>query len=338
MTVPTAAWVRGLPKAQLHVHLEGCIPPALVLERARDTGRDDLARGVPDLSGGLGPFLAHLDRSCAVMDAAEHLERIAAHASRTALAEGVVHTEAIVNPTHWPAWAGRLTEFVDAFDRGFARAEAEGAPWTQLSLSIKRTQSTDEALALVRWIIDARHPRVGALSIDGNEAAEGRTADRFAPAFALAKEHGIPRTVHAGESSGPEGVLDAITRLHAQRIDHGIRAIEDPDTVAFLVAQDPPIALDVCPRSNRVLGAAPVGTPHPAGALHDAGVRLTVGTDDPELFGSPLTSEYLALAEEFGWGRDVLAGLARDSIEASFVDEETRQLYLDRLANYLDGA
>jgi adenosine deaminase len=167
-----------------------------------------------------------------------------------------------------------------------------------------------------------RHPRVAALSIDGNEAVTGRTGPRFAEAFHMAARGGLRRTVHAGESSGPEGVRDAIACLGAERIDHGVRAIEDPSLVAELA--DRGIPLNVCPHSNVLLGLYPSRAEHPIDALRRAGVRVSVNTDDPGLFGCRLDEEYAANAATFNWDAGVVRQLARTSIEASFADSETK--------------
>jgi adenosine deaminase len=167
-----------------------------------------------------------------------------------------------------------------------------------------------------------QHPRVVALSIDGNEAAAGRTGARFADAFRMAAEAGLHRTVHAGESSGPEGVWDALQFLHAERIDHGIRAIEDPVLLAHLA--DSSVTLNVCPGSNVKLGVYPDLSAHPLDALRRAGVRVTINTDDPALMSTDLVSEYRASAEAFGWDAGVLHQVARTSIEAAFCDANSR--------------
>jgi adenosine deaminase len=301
-----------MPKAEVHVHLEGCIPDSVLPTSARAMGP------VEDL----GALLAHLDRACAHVVAADQLATIARALASRARRDGVGYTDAIVNPTHWPAWRGRLGALVDALDSGFAEAEADGLPPTALCVSIKRTQSAAEAVELVEEVVALGHPRVVALSIDGNEAAEGRTGARFAAAFRVAKDRGLRRCVHAGESSGPEGVRDAIHHLLAERIDHGVRAVEDPALVRELA--DRQIPLDVCPTSNVVLGLAPSFGDHPVEPLRRAGVAVSLNTDDPLLFGCDIVGEYHRCATVFGWTHADVASIARTSITASFAPPELR--------------
>src|SRR5262249_4847089 len=157
---------------------------------------------------------------------------------------------------------------------------------------------------LVETLAALRHPRVVALSIDGNEAAAGRTGPRFADAFRRAAAAGLKRTVHAGESSGPEGVRDAVGLLGADRIDHGVRAIEDASVVEMLAERG--IPLGVCPTSNLTLNVAASIQAHPIDALRRAGVAVSINTDDPALLRTSLEREYALCRDAFGWSDEVV--------------------------------
>jgi adenosine deaminase len=322
----TPEFITALPKAEIHVHLEGCFEPADVERLARAAG-EPLPRPVDrlfDMTGlDLRAFLDLLDWTCGLVRTREQLAQAAyAFAKREARA-GVNYADLIVNPTHWSAWQGRLDEFVDALDAGFRDAEVDGLTRVGLCLSLLRQQTASEALELVDWMVERRHPRVVALSIDGNEAAAGRTGSRFAAAFRKAADAGIHRTVHAGESSGPEGVWDALEFLCAERIDHGIRAIEDPRLVVALAERG--IPLNVCPGSNVQLGMYPDLRAHPLDRLRQAGIPVTLNTDDPALMATDLVGEYAAAAAAYGWGRDVVVEIAHNGVEASFCDADLQQ-------------
>jgi adenosine deaminase len=325
----TAAYVTAVPKAEVHVHLEGCFEPADVEQLAREAG-EPLPRPAAqlfDVTGlDLTAFLEILDWSCGLVRTPPQLARAAYAVAQREARAGAGYADVIVNPTHWSAWHQRLDAFVDALDQGFAQAEADGLPRVGLSVSLLRQQSASEALELVEYLLERRHPRVVALSIDGNEAAAGRTGPRFADAFRRAAQAGLHRTVHAGESSGPEGVRDALEFLLAERIDHGVRAIEDPDLVAELV--DRRVPLDVCPGSNVLLGTYPDRASHPLEALRRAGVRVSINTDDPALMGQTLVGEYVASAQTYGWDPAIVRQVARTSIEASFCDDDLRRRLL----------
>jgi adenosine deaminase len=325
--VITQERIRALPKAEVHVHLEGCFEPSDVEQLAREAGE-----AMPPLDlkgGGLSELLTVLDWSCSLVRTSGQLARATYAFAEREARNGVGYAELIVNPTHWSAWRDRLNAFVDAIDTGLREAEQDGLPPVGVCLSLLRQQSASEALELVEWLVDLRHARIVALSIDGNEAAAGRTGPRFAEAFRTAANAGLHRTVHAGESSGPEGVRDALEILLAERIDHGVRAVEDPELVAELV--DRQIPLNVCPGSNVQLGQYSDRASHPLEALRRAGVRVSINTDDPALMRHSLVSEYVDTASVYSWDMDVVRDMARTSIEASFCDAELRRRLLAAL-------
>ena len=221
---------------------------------------------------------------------------------------------------------------IDAIDAGFAAAEQDGLPPVGLCVSLLRTQSADAAAELVDSLIALRHPRGGARSSAGTAAAAGRTGPRFAEAFRRAGAAGLRRTVHAGESSGPEGVRDAIELLGADRVDHGVRAIEDPELVALLA--DRRIPLGVCPTSNLKLGVYAAIEAHPIDRLRRAGVAVSLNTDDPVLLGASLEGEYALCSHAFGWSDEDLRALARNSIDASFANADVKASLLGALARW----
>jgi adenosine deaminase len=274
----------------------------------------------------LTSFLELLDWTCSLVRSSEQLATAAYAFARREADSGVGYADLIVNPTHWSAWRGRLAAFIDALDAGLSEAEADGLTPVGVCVSLLRQQTSAQALELVDWLIEHRPRRVVALSIDGNEAAAGRTGPRFAEAFRKAARAGIHRTVHAGESSGPEGIRDALEFLLAERIDHGVRAIEDPALVDELV--DRRIPLDVCPGSNVLLGHYPDRVSHPLEMLRSAGVRVSINTDDPALLGTSLSAEYVESARAYGWDRATLVSLAQTSIEASFANWDIRRRLL----------
>jgi adenosine deaminase len=138
--------------------------------------------------------------------------------------------------------------------------------------------------------------------------------------------------VHAGESSGPEGVRDAIELLGADRIDHGVRAIEDPDLVAMLA--DRRIPLGICPTSNLCLGVYAAIEDHPIDRLRRAGVVVSINTDDPVLLGASLEGEYALCSKAFGWSDDVCRVLARNSIDASFANADLKAQLIQALSRW----
>jgi adenosine deaminase len=330
--------IRGIPKAEIHVHLEGCfdLDDLVVLAKAAGerlpTGGANLFNvdAIDDETFGVSNFLELLDWECGLVRTREQAARTAYRFAARESASGVRYADLIVNPTHWGAWHADVPGLFDALASGLDEAEQDGFCPASLCVSLLRQQSAQDAAEIVDWMIETRPARVVALSIDGNEHAAGRTGPRFAEAFQRAGAAGFMRTVHAGESSGPEGVWDAIDLLGADRVDHGVRAIEDPELVKTLA--DRQIPLDICPRSNLILGLYASRADHPIDRFRLAGIPVSVNTDDPSALGFRLESEWSACAATFGWDGAVLRDLARTSIEASFASPELKQALLAELA------
>jgi adenosine deaminase len=321
---PARDWIVALPKAEVHLHLEGAVPPGVAAgpESAAD----------PPVIGSLAELLAYLDRLCGQIERPEQLGEIARRLSRRGREAGARHLDVIVNPLHWPHWRRRLGAMVDVLDGALREAEHDGGPTVGVCVSVSRTATAQHAQELVELVLALAHPRVVGLSIDGNEAA-GSHNERFAGAFATAARAGLRRCAHAGESSGPTGVREAVEMLGAERIDHGIRCVEEPGLVAELAERGVP--LDICPTSNVVLGLVPDLGAHPIEPLRRAGVAVSVNTDDPLLYGIDLVGEYERCASSFGWGRAELGDVARTSIQSCFAAPERRAEMLDELERYL---
>ena len=201
------AFLTRLPKIELHVHLESTMPGELLERFAAEQGRT-LPRPAAELyhcsAEDLSDFLEFLDGICSYVGTEEDLAEVAERFSQESRQENILYAETILNPTHWPQFT--VSQIITALTAGFDRGQAAGGTDCRFTLSLSRTQSAEEAMALVEEMIRCRTPRLVGLSIDGNEALSGRTGERFAPAFAAAANAGFGRTVHAGESSGPEGV------------------------------------------------------------------------------------------------------------------------------------
>ncbi|RFA18068.1 adenosine deaminase [Subtercola boreus] len=342
--------IRALPKAEVHVHLEGSLELADLLELAKAAGaplpgpaatlfdvsthdnpgafENGTGGGASNGIGvtGLSGFLQFLDWEGSLVRSREQLARIAYRFAARQSASGVRYTDAIINPTHWAPWASDVAGLFDALASGLDEAEADGLATVNLCYSLLRTQSAEAGVRAATWLTENRPARVIALSIDGDERSAGRTGIRFAEAFDIAARGGLRRTVHAGESSGPEGVWDAIRLLHADRIDHGVRAIEDPELVDYLAEHE--IPLGICPRSNLTLGIYPDLESHPLAELQRRGVIVTVNTDDPAPLGTRLENEWALVAGAYDWGLPELVTLAKASVAASFAPDDLQRSML----------
>jgi adenosine deaminase len=181
-------------------------------------------------------------------------------------------------------------------------------------------------VAIARRHAENRHPYVVGFNLVGDEAAW--PADLFSDAYEVAAGSGLGCTIHAGEHAGPESVRAAL-ELPITRISHGVRAVEDPALVAELA--DRGIVLEVCPSSNVALGLFPTYEDHPLGALREAGVRVTLGSDDPPYFGCSIGSEYAVAHERIGFEEGQLNDVTRTAVEAAFAEDAAKAALFARL-------
>ena len=321
----------ALPKAELHCHIEGAMPPALARSIAR---RNGLA--LPhDLTGADGrwawsdfpSFLETYDRAAGVLrTAADYAELVQAYLAGCA-AEGAIYVEIFCSPDHAAAIGLPYGEQLRGLADGIDRAQAAHGIVCRIVVICLRHLGPARARDLAAVMLAERHPHVVGFGMAGAETMHD--AADFAPAFALVDAAGYPCTAHAGEVVGAESVRAALAALPLQRIGHGVRAIEDPLLVRELVRRG--VTLEVCPGSNIALGLYRDRRDHPLRRLLEAGCRVTLNSDDPAFFDTSIGREYDLAADELGFSRAELAGITRVALEAAFVDESTRERLLQRL-------
>ncbi|MFR6095228.1 MAG: adenosine deaminase family protein [Dysosmobacter welbionis] len=259
----------------------------------------------------------------------ETAQQIAYRHAKYAQEQGILYTEIIVNPSHWKNI--RTGELLTGVLEGFDQAGADGLPDCRLLVSLRREQDTASARRTIEWILSHRHPRLVGVSVDGNEACSQDSNQRFAPLLARAAEAGLGIAVHAGESSGPEGVQEALELLGAKRIDHGVRAVEDLKLLERLLRER--ISLNICYTSNVAGGLYTPGN-HPLGELYSRGISVTVNTDDPQLLRVSLSQELQRVAEQYHWKIEELLKLQYYAVDAAFCTEERRSELLSRLHQF----
>lgn len=319
--------LRALPKLELHIHLEGTFDLDTMCCLAEKNGVP-LPRPREALISfsGLSEFLDLLDWICSLAREKKDARDLAYHFAEYAREQGIVYAEVMVNPSHWKNLA--VGDVVSGILEGFDQAGADGLPDCRLLVSLRREQSAASAERTVEWVFSHPHSRLLGLSADGNEALAKDSNRHLAPFFAKAREAGLGVTVHAGESSGPEGVAAALDCGGAQRIDHGVRAVEDGALLERL--QKDRVPLNVCFTSNVVGGLYSAET-HPLKRLYDKGLLVTVGTDDPMLLNNTLCQELSKVAGQYGWTMEDLVRLQYNAIQAAFCTEEEK----DRLREQL---
>lgn len=314
----------GLPKAELHLHLEGAIRPETAEELADRYGRPAPRTG---RFAGLADFVVAYEQARDLIGSLDDLRRIAAEVLTTARENGVVWTEVHLIP---PTYAGRLgpeEAVVEAVLDGFASAASPDAA-AALIVGVNRMLPLAAAWRSLELALAYRDRGVVGLGLAADEARF--PASLFTEVFRAAAAAGLPAVPHAGEAAGADSVRTCVERLGARRINHGIRAVEDPSLVELLA--DRGIGLDVCPTSNVALEVVPSLDDHPLPALLRAGVPLSLNTDCPLFVRTTTAGEYAEARRAFGLTVDDLATIAENSLRSSSCPTDRRKPALARIA------
>ena len=312
-------FIANLPKAELHLHIEGTLEPELMFELARRNGAalsyesvDALRRAYEftDLQSFLNIYYA----GAGVLRTRDDFFEMALAYFSKAASQNVRHAEIFFDPQTHTQRGIPFAAVIEGIRDAQQVAERELHVTSKLILCFLRHLSEDDALQT----LDEAMPYRDALVAVGLDSAEGGNPPRkFARVFARAREAGLLAVAHAGEEGPPEYIWEALDVLGARRIDHGVRCLEDPMLVARLAADQ--IPLTVCPLSNVKLRVFDSMRDHNLRALLDRGVKVTINSDDPAYFGGYINENYLAVAEALDLSREELEHLARNSFEASFV-------------------
>jgi adenosine deaminase len=326
--------IRKMPKVELHVHLEGSIQPETFLTLAR---RHKIHLPADDLAGlrrwyaftDFGHFIEVYLKIAASLKSPKDIEWIAREFLSGQAQQNIQYCEIIYTPyNQFLANGIPFDEQIDALNRARTWARADLGIECQFIMDISRETQPEEGLTVARWAISAMDQGVCALGLGGPE--RGNPPEKFQEAFALAREAGLPAIPHAGETEGPDSIRGALTYLHPARIEHGVRCMEDPDLVDVLRARQ--IPLDVCPTSNICLKVFPSLDQHPLREMMDAGLFVTLNSDDPPLFNTTLTDEYLKAVKDLGLTLTELLGLVNNGIRAALLPEARKETLLESFA------
>jgi adenosine deaminase len=322
--------LRLLPKAHLHLHLEGAMRATTLAELAAEAGVP-----TPPIRGytSFTEFGLQYRAASALVRTEEHLRRVVREVVDDAADDGAVWVEPHFYPPRFVGQLGSAEEVLEiVLDEGQRAAAARGIGCGWI-VSALRDFATGQAVELAK--LAARYAGAGVVSF-GLAADEALfPPEPFAEAFAIARDAGLISAPHAGELAGPASVYGALDALGAKRICHGVRAVEDPALVERLVTDG--IVLDVCPTSNVMLAVVPSIEEHPLVRLLDAGVACSLNGDDPLLFGPGLLAEYELVRDSLGLDDSRLAQLARSSVTGSGAPEELKSTAVAAIEGWLEG-
>jgi adenosine deaminase len=317
-----------LPLAELHVHLEGTAPPALI-QRLADRNGLKVPDGVfssPDRFRWVDflDFLRTYDLAASVIRTEQDYRDITYEYLMGCAAEGAIYVELIVSPDHAASVGLTDEQHYGGIAAGIDDARRDAGIEGRMLVTAIRNFGVEAAVDIARR---EHHPYVVGFNLAGDEA--GYPASLFTEAYALASERGLGCTCHAGEHDGAESVRQALALPGISRISHGVRAVEDPALVEEIAERG--IVLEVCPTSNVATKVFSGYESHPFRALHEAGVKLTLGSDDPPYFGATIGGEYAVARERFGFEEGELETITRTAVRGSFADDAVKNALLNRI-------
>jgi adenosine deaminase len=325
-----------MPKVELHLHLEGAIAPRTLLELASQNGVELPARDVAGVEQlfryrNFGEFITVFMAMARAIVRGEDFARLAYELGIALAAQQVRYAEVMISPMQHIRRGMNLFEAIAGTAEGFARVERETGAVIRLALDHGRQYGPELAWQVLEVARQALPLGVVGWSIGGIET--GYPPEPFAEVFAAARDAGLGLMAHAGEVVGPSSVWGAIDSLGVTRLGHGIRSVDDPALVLALAERG--VVLDVCPSSNLRTGAVPSWEAHPLRRLYDAGVTVTINSDDPTFFNTTLTEEYRRSAAHFGFGADELAAMVRNAAGAAFLPATERAALCARVDSEL---
>ena len=318
----------AIPKVELHCHLEGTVRPSTVVELARKHGRQLPTEDPTDLYrfSSLDSFLEIFWLVQSLIGDREDWARVGYEATIDAVPHGLRYREAFFTPARHLEAGQSLGDIVAGLTEGIEAAERETGVRTALVCDIDRSYGALPAVELAEDLVALRRAgraeRVIGLGMDSTE--RGVDPADFSPAYEVAREAGLHVTGHAGEDTGPENIAAAIDALRLERIDHGIAVVEDPALMDRLAQER--IPFDVCPSSNVVIANRYASlTDHPLRRMREAGLLVTINSDDPAMTGTDLGREYRGVAEALGYGFGEMCQIAVEGVEATWLDEAERR-------------
>ncbi len=331
-------FIQGMPKAENHVHLDGSTSAESALTLSKKNGVPLPFDTVEEAEAlyrfdDLGGFLRIINAVCQVIQTADDFRFLTVEMAKDAARQNIRYREVMFSCAYHEARGIPFSAMMEGFIAGRREAlERYGVLLVGIP-ELDRTVAPEENLAFVERILPFRDDAaLVAVGLDNAEA--GYPAHRHAAAFARAGELGFGRTAHAGEAYGPVSVTDTLDSLHTTRIDHGIRSIEDPALVERLAREQ--ILLTICPLSNVGLMVYPNMQSHSFKKLFDAGVPVSINSDDPPFFSGDLNANYLAIAETFALTMQQLHEIAANALNYSYAPAGEKQRWIAELDAYFD--
>ncbi len=333
-SISMRSFIQALPKAELHIHLEGALEPELALGFARRNRMALRFGSVEELRKsyqftGLQSFLNLYYECTAALVTEQDFYDLTLSYLRRAADDGVRHAELFFDPQSHTSRGVSFETVITGIRHALELGKQQYTISSNLIMCFLRHLSAEQAMETLEVALPFKQWIVG-VGLDSSEL--GHPPMKFAEVFIRAGQEGFRRVAHAGEEGPPDYIWQALDVLRAERIDHGVRALEDVSLIRRLAKEQ--IALTVCPLSNVRLGVFPSISQHNLKRLLDAGLLVTINSDDPAYFGGYVSDNYVAVQEALALNRDDIERLAANSFKASFLPAETKRILLDELESY----
>jgi len=320
----TLELIRALPKAEQHIHIVGATRPETLLWLMEESGRDAPFENLEEVErffqySDFDHFISVYSTVSKFIVDEGQFERITYEMLEDDARCNVRYVEASFSAPDHVRQGLDYGLMLDAINRGIRRAREDFGIECNLRIDLVRNYGPDYGMEILDWI-EGKGDNIVAVDIGGSE--RGFPPEPYKPVYSRAREMGLRLVAHAGEAAGPESIWGAVKQLDVERIGHGTSAIKDPDLMTYL--RDNSVTVETCPVSNMRTNAVPSVREHPVRAFYDSGIRVTVNSDDPSMFGTDMNNEYIQLHGQLGFTVPELFQISLNAVDSAFLPDEEK--------------
>jgi len=332
----TLELIRALPKAEQHIHIVGATRPETLLWLMEESGRDAPFEDLEEVErffqySDFDHFISVYSTVSKFIVDEGQFERITYEMLEDDARCNVRYVEASFSAPDHVRQGLDYGLMLDAINRGVQRAREDFEIECNLRIDLVRNYGPDYGMEVLDWI-EGKRDNIVAVDIGGSE--RGFPPEPYEPVYSRAREMGLHLVAHAGEAAGPESIWGAVKQLDVERIGHGTTAIKDPDLMAYL--RDNGVTVETCPVSNVRTNAVPSVREHPVRAFYDMGIRVTVNSDDPSMFGTDMNNEYVQLHGQLGFTAPELFQISLNAVDSAFLPDEEKMRIREKFHEEID--
>ncbi|MBA7627491.1 Aminodeoxyfutalosine deaminase [subsurface metagenome] len=332
----TLELIRALPKAEQHIHIVGATRPETLLWLMEESGREAPFENLEEVErffqySDFDHFISVYSTVSKFIVDEGQFERITYEMLEDDARCNVRYVEASFSAPDHVKEGLDFGLMLDAINRGVRRAREDFGIECNLRIDLVRNYGPDYGMEVLDWI-EEKGDNIVTVDIGGSE--RGFPPEPYMPVYGRAREMGLHLVAHAGEAAGPESIWGAVKQLDVERIGHGTSAIKDPELMAYI--RDNGVTIETCPVSNVRTNAVPSVREHPVRAFYDGGIRVTVNSDDPSMFGTDMNNEYVQLQEQLGFTVPELFQISLNAVDSAFLPDEEKNRLREKFHEEID--